>query len=395
MMAAGTAAQNGHHVLLLEKNDRPGRKLRITGKGRCNITNASDTDALMAKVNVNARFLYSAFNAYSSEDVQHFFEENGVPLKTERGQRVFPVSDRAADVAQAMEAFVLRSGAKLQLNTAVSKIETLQGQVRGVVTNHGFLAADAVVVATGGLSYPATGSTGDGYGFARAAGHKVTPLYPSLASIIAAEAWIPPLAGLSLKNVRVTVARSGKILYEDQGELLFTHNGVSGPLILSASRFVTGEKDRSMLSVSIDLKPALSHVQLDERIQRDFQEHINKDFKKSLDGLLPKRLIELIIQLSGIAPERKVHTITKEERLRLGGLLKNLSITPKGAAGYNEAVVTMGGVDVREINPSTLMSKKIQGLFFVGEVLDVDAMTGGYNLQIAFSTGYLAGRSIL
>lgn len=397
MIAAGVAAQNGHAVTLLEKNEKPGKKLYLTGKGRCNLTNDSDNGELMARVNTNARFLYSAFNRFGSAEVIRFFEANGVPLKTERGRRVFPVSDRSSDIVRALERFMHVNGVKVELNRPVRRIEAAGGHVRGVVTDRGQMTADAVIVATGGLSYPVTGSTGDGYRFAESLGHAVTPLYPSLVPLVAAEPWVASLEGLSLKNIGIAVLLENqkKPLYTDAGEMLFTRDGISGPVILSASRYVTDKlANHARITVTIDLKHALTHEQLDGRVQRDFQAAVNKDFGNALDDLLPKRLIPVVIAQSGILPGRKVHTITRVERLRLVDTLKGLTVTPVAAAGYDEAVITMGGVQVREVNPSTMMSKKMDGLFFAGEVLDVDAMTGGYNLQIAFSTGYLAGASV-
>lgn len=408
MMAAGAAAENGRNVTLLEQNDRPGRKLYLTGKGRCNVTNASDTETMMANINTNSRFLHSALNRFGSDEVIRFFEANGVPLKTERGRRVFPVSDRSADIVNALTRYIRTGGVNIETNCRVlslditaesenkaSNTNASQERVSGVHSTRGYFPADAVIVATGGLSYPTTGATGDGYRFARAAGHGVTPLYPALASITAAEPWIAALEGLSLKNIRITVTLTGqkKPCYTEMGEMLFTQNGVSGPVILSASRYITAQLPRSP-RLWIDLKPALSPSVLDERILRDFQARTNKHFANAMEDLLPKRLIETVILLSGIPPDKRVNTITRAERQRLGEILKGISLTPIAVGGYGEAVITMGGVNVREIDPSTMRSKKVNGLYFAGEVLDIDAMTGGYNLQVAFSTGYAAGKSV-
>jgi len=422
-MAAGAAASLGADVILLEKNDKPGRKLHITGKGRCNLTNNTDIPGLMVHVLSNPRFLNSALRAMDVPALMEFFEARNVPLKTERGGRVFPVSDKSSDITKALQSFMRAGGVKIKLNHPVREIlsptectvepharETGDRQEGFVVhTGDAFFQADAVIIATGGLSYPATGSTGDGYAFAKALGHTVTPVSPSLVPLVTAEPWVADLEGLSLRNVRATIktakSSADDIIYEETGEMMFTRTGVTGPIILRASAFLTptectgepnmrheagGKFDGIMLA--IDLKPALSPEQLDKRVLRDFSESKNKNFANALDDLLPKRLIHTIISLSKIPPEKKVNTVTKEERHALVALLKNLPLTPTGTTGYKEAVITKGGIDVREVNPSTMMSKKTPGLFFAGEVLDVDAMTGGYNLQIAFSTGWLAGK---
>ena len=389
MISACIAAENGSKVTLLEKNEKLGKKLYITGKGRCNLTNNTDIPGLIGHTLNNPRFLQSAFHAFDAQALMAFFEELGVPLKTERGGRVFPVSDKADDITRALAAKMRRLKVDVRLNCEV--LEIVHGFM--VRTSSGDFAGDAVIVATGGLSYPSTGSTGDGYRFAKGLEHSVTATYPSLVPLCVAENWIGDLTGLSLRNVRATV-RGKKVLYEETGEMLFTPTGITGPIILRASAFLTEKLAQGeRISITIDLKPALSHEQLDARILRDFAENQNKNFANSLDGLLPQRLINMIINLSGISPEKKVNTITKNERGTLVKLLKALPLSPTKTTGYKEAVITKGGVNVKEINPSTMMSKKIPGLFFAGEVLDVDAMTGGYNLQIAFSTGYLAGKS--
>ena len=388
MMAAGIAATQGIAAILLEKNEKLGKKLHITGKGRCNLTNNTDISGLMSHVVSNPRFLHSAFNAMDSPALMAFFEGQGVPLKTERGGRVFPVSDKADDINQALKAFLRKTGAKVELNCAVKSI-IHTGKHFLVRTGSTTIQANAVIIATGGLSYPTTGSTGDGYTWAKAMGHKIAPTHPSLVPLKAPEPWIPALEGLSLKNVKCTV-RTKSVLYEEIGEMLFTGTGVSGPLILSASAYLADKLDKNP-TITIDLKPGLTPDQLDTRLLRDFEAHKNKDFRNALDGLLPQRLIETIIALSNIPPSKKIHTITRAERQSLAHLLKNLQICPTSSAGYKEAVITKGGINTREVNPSTLMSKHVPGLFFAGEVLDVDALTGGYNMQIAFSTGYLAG----
>jgi len=389
MMAAATAAENGAEVIILEKNEKLGKKLHITGKGRCNITNDTDIQGLLAHVVTNPRFLNSSFHAMDSQALLNFPAFRQVPFKTERGGRVFPESDKADDINQALARYLGELGVKVRLNTAVKKISpsfTLE-----VGDKNEILHANAVIIATGGLSYPSTGSTGDGYNFAKKFAHTIIPAFPALVPLITAEEWIPALEGLSLKNVRCTAKLpNDKKIYEETGEMIFTKNGISGPIILRASTFLT---DKLSARIIIDLKPALTPEQLDARILRDFSKTQNKNFANSLDDLLPKRLIETIIALSKIPPNKKVNAITRAERQTLVTLLKNLTLTAVETSGFKEAVITKGGISTREINPSTLMSKKQQGLFFAGEIIDTDAMTGGYNLQIAFSTGRLAGLS--
>jgi len=396
MIAAGIAAENGAKVTLLEKNEKLGKKLYITGKGRCNLTNNTDIPGLLAQTMSNPRFLQSAFHALDAPSLMAFFENLGTPLKTERGGRVFPVSDKADDITKTLTTYMRRHGVKVELNTAVEKI-THTNDTFQVHTSNRTYQADAVIIATGGLSYPSTGSTGDGYKFAKKFGHDIMSTFPSLVPLAVAEPWVADLTGLSLRNVKCTARQlAGKpaVLYEETGEMLFTPTGVTGPIILRASAYLTTYLLAGMpICLEIDLKPALTHEQLDARILRDFSDNQNKNFANALDGLLPQRLISTIITLSEIPPDKKVNTITKKERQNLVGVLKALPLTPIKTTGYKEAVITKGGVAVKEINPSTMMSKKLPGLFFAGEVLDVDAMTGGYNLQIAFSTGYLAGRS--
>ena len=397
MTAAMAAAGSGHSVLLLEKNDKQGKKLFITGKGRCNVTNACDMEELMAGVVTNSRFLYSSFYGFTNRDMMDLLERCGCPLKVERGNRVFPVSDHSSDVIRALADGMRDLGVQVRLNTEVDSLILADGCVRGVRIRGGReeLPADAVVVATGGLSYPTTGSTGDGLRFAGEAGHKVTELSPALVPFNVKEAELArELQGLALKNVEVTVLDGKRELYREFGEMLFTHFGVSGPVLLSASSFCAKAIRRHPLTMEIDLKPALSEKQLDERILRDFGEAKNRQFKNTLNHLYPAKLVPVMIRLSGISPEKQVNEITKAERERLCGLTKHFTMTLTGLRDYKEAVITQGGVSVKEINPSTMESKLVKGLYFAGEVLDLDAVTGGYNLQIAWSTGWAAGSKI-
>lgn len=397
LMAATVAGEKGLKVTLIERNERPARKVMITGKGRCNVTNDTDVNGLVAAVtNKNSgRFLYSAFNAFSAEDTKEFFESLGVRLKTERGNRVFPISDKSVDIVDALVNAARRSGVMILTDRVVS-LEISDGKVNGVKTESGkIIEADAVIVATGGLSYPLTGSTGDGYTLAKQAGHTVTELCPSLVPVTIKEGWCSELQGLSLKNisVKVLVADSGKQVYTDFGELMFTHYGMSGPVILSASAYMRDVEVKGY-KVVIDLKPALEEEKLEKRILRDFSENSNKDFINSLGELLPRKMIPVIVRLSGIEPSRKVNQITREQRLSLVKLLKNLTLTVNGFRPIEEAVITKGGVKLSEIDPKTMKSKLVEGLYFAGEVLDADAFTGGFNLQIAFSTGFVAGNNI-
>lgn len=395
MMAAYFAAKNKNKVTLIEKNEKTGKKIYITGKGRCNITNACDVEDLFANVMSNKKFLYSAFYGFTNSDVIDFFENHGIKTKIERGNRVFPVSDHSSDVISALERALKEQNVDILLNTCVEKIECEDSQVTGVVLCGGRkIEADAVIVATGGMSYQATGSTGDGYRFAEESGHKVTECTPSLVPFNAQEEWVAKLQGLSLKNVLVTIYDGRKKLYEDFGEMLFTHFGVSGPLILSASAAIKQNTIKKPLQMFIDLKPALSYEALDKRILREFDDAKNKQFKNSINKLLPSKMILVIIGLSGIDPDKKVNEISKGEREGLVNLLKKLPVTLNGTRQWNEAIVTKGGISTKDINPSTMESKIIKNLYFAGEVLDLDALTGGYNLQIAWSTGALAGKSI-
>lgn len=393
MMAAGQAALRGNNVTLIEKMNKVGRKLYITGKGRCNVTNAVDPEGLIANTPGNPYFLYSAFYTFGSDSAMEFFESLGVPVKVERGNRVFPKSEKSNDIVRAMERFVKSSGCKIMYETEVKDIITDNNKVTGVkLKDNRILECNSIIIATGGLSYPMTGSTGDGYKFAEKCGHTITKCYPSLVPLKVKEKWISELMGLSLKNISIKVTIDNKEVYSDFGEMMFTHFGVTGPVILSASRYINDRMNEKP-KLHIDLKPALSKRELDLRLLKDFQKYLNKDFKNSLDDLLPQKLIPVIIRLSGIDSEKKVNSITKEERAGLLELIKNLTINITDTTGYNEAVVTRGGVSVDEIDPSTMESKIINGLYFAGEIIDVDSFTGGFNLQIAFSTGYLAGNN--
>lgn len=417
MFAAYFAAKNGHKVTLLEQNEKLGKKLYITGKGRCNITNASDMEELFNNVCSNSKFLYSAFYSYTNDQVVDFFEEYGLRTKVERGNRVFPVSDHSSDVIATLTKALKDVGVEVKLHTKVAKLfaeefldengqtvvadkknRNLKQQIKGVLLeDDSIIQADAVVIATGGVSYPSTGATGDGYRFAKDLNHKIVEPSPSLVPFEIQEPWVTKMQGLALKNVSIRIEREGKKLYDDFGEMLFTHFGVSGPMILSASASIKPEYFRDFvheLKLYIDLKPALDIEQLDKRVLKDFEEAKNKQYKNSIQKLLPAKMIPIIIELSGIDPDKKVNEITKEERMKLVGLLKALPMTIIGLRGWNEAIITKGGVSVKDVNPSTMESKLVSGLYFAGELLDLDAMTGGFNLQIAWSTGYLAGNSI-
>ena len=395
MMAAIAAAEHGHHVLLLEKNEKLGKKIYITGKGRCNVTNACEMDKLFENMVSNPKFMYSAFYDYTNMQVMELLQEAGCPLKTERGERVFPVSDHSSDIIAAFERILRKRNVNIQLHTTVQSIRTQDGHVTGVLLSDGRKQdADAVVVATGGLSYPTTGSTGDGYRMAQELGHTMKECTPALVPVEIREEWCRQLQGLSLKNVTLTMLCGGKRIYEGFGEMLFTHFGISGPLVLSASSFYGKCKDKSQVSVRIDLKPALSEEQLDKRILRDFEQNPNKQFKNVIGSLYPAKLVPVMIALSGIDGDKKIHEITKEERKNLLDVTKHLTMQVDGLRDYNEAIITQGGIRVKEVNPSTLESRLVSGLYFAGEVLDLDALTGGFNLQIAWSTGHLAGSSI-
>ena len=406
MMAAVAASYGGCHVTLYERNEKLGKKIYITGKGRCNLTNACGRDAFFSQVVSNPRFLYSAFAAFDTENVQEFFRQNGCPLKTERGERVFPVSDHASDVTKALERALREGGVRIRLRTRVAEILTVQEQdgarVKGLRLEDGTEeAADAVILATGGLSYPTTGSDGQGLIMAQRLGHTVTPCRPALVPLETAESWCSSLQGLALKNVALTLELDGKKLYSGFGEMLFTHFGISGPLVLSASSYYNAalrkleqkNKAPGRCRILLNLKPALTPKQLDDRLIRDFDANRNKCLKNALDGLFPARLIPVMIGLSGMEPERKVNEITKEERRRFAELIQRVEITVNKSRDFSEAIITGGGIRVQEVNPSTMESKKAEGLYFAGEMLDMDALTGGFNLQIAWSSGHLAGKS--
>lgn len=395
MAAAIAAAECGKKAVIYEKNEKLGKKMYITGKGRCNVTNDCDMEQLFASVVTNSRFLYSAFYGFTNIDMMELLESAGCRLKTERGGRVFPVTDKSSDVISALAGKLRELNVEVHLNEGVKEIWTVGGGVKGIILERGDrkVEAAAVIVATGGLSYPTTGSTGDGYRFAGETGHSIKETTPALVPFVTEEREVAELQGLALKNVEISVRDGKRELYHDFGEMLFTHFGVSGPVLLSASSYVTGSLKKGPVTLVIDLKPALTTEQLDARILRDFDEAKNKQFKNALNHLYPARLIPVMIERSGISPEKKVNEITREERKRLVEATKGFTLTITGLRGYNEAIITQGGVAVKEINPSTMESKKMKNLYFAGEVLDLDAVTGGYNLQIAWSTGFLAGRS--
>lgn len=424
MMAAIAAAKVGHQVILLEKNEKIGKKLFITGKGRCNVTNACETDGLFSNVMEHDKFLYSAIYGFDNQAVMQFFENAGCKLKIERGQRVFPQSDHSSDVIRALEAQMKLAGVKLLLNreadsVLTQKLDDAEKEESGeenidkykkkksgkkklkqtaVITgvklkSKEIISADCVIVATGGISYILTGSTGDGYRFAKDCGHSIIELSPALVPFQIKEDWCKELQGLSLRNVTATVEVEGRKIYSDFGEMLFTHYGVSGPLMLSASSYYVHKAKGKEAKLFIDLKPALTREQLDKRILREFDENKNKQFKNAITTLFPAKMLPIMPELAEINPDKKVHEITKEERERFIDVIKHLELTISGIRDYNEAIVTKGGVNVSEISPSTMESKLVKGLYFAGEVLDIDALTGGFNLQIAWSTGYLAGMS--
>jgi len=417
MMAAVWAARGGCDVTLIEKNEKLGKKVFITGKGRCNVTNACDPEELFQNVVTNQKFLYSAFYGFDNFAGMEFFEQLGVPLKTERGNRVFPKSDHASDIINAFSYELRRLGVEILLNSKVTGIETKalsydsdentgdkkknkkqQSEVSAVFYEDlsgkkKRKETDSVILTTGGISYPLTGSTGDGHKMAEKLGHKITKMYPALVPLYTEETWCKDLMGLALKNVTATIKQGKKTLYNGFGEMLFTHYGVSGPLILSASSYITQKCENAGMKLFIDLKPALTHEQLDKRLIREFEQNHNRQFKNAISSLFPTKLIPVMIALSGIHPEKKVNEITKEERKQFGELIKALSLTIVRTSDYKEAIITQGGVSVKEVNPSTMESKLVKGLYFAGELLDLDALTGGFNLQIAWSTAYLAAMS--
>lgn len=395
MMAAIAAGRRKNQVVLLEKNEKLGKKLFITGKGRCNITNACDMDELFENIVTNRKFLYSGFYGFNNRDVIEFFEKAGLKTKIERGNRVFPCSDKSSDVIAALIRELDKAGVKVELNQRAGDIWMEDGILKGVILANGqYVSGDKVIIATGGLSYPVTGSTGDGFTFGKKLGHTVTPLSPSLVPFNIREEYVKELQGLSLKNVEVSLKAGKKEIYREFGEMLFTHFGVSGPVILSSSCYAAPYIGRKALTLTIDLKPALSVEQLDARILREFQEFMNKQYKNSLERLLPRKLIPVIISLSGIDPDKKINLLTREERLKLVSLIKGITLTVDSFRNYKEAIITKGGIKVSEINPSTMESKLIPNVYFVGEALDLDGVTGGFNLQIAWSTGFAAGNSI-
>ncbi|MGE5653352.1 MAG: NAD(P)/FAD-dependent oxidoreductase [Bacillota bacterium] len=393
LMAAGQAALAGARAILFEKNDRLGKKLVITGKGRCNVTNDADLQTLIKNIPGNGQFLYSAMTRFGSTATQDFFTDLGVQLKVERGNRVFPASDRSFDIIDAFKKFLNEQGVELRLRSSIERVIAPNGSVTGLVTGGSEIPVDAVILCTGGASYPVTGSTGDGYRMARLLGHHVVDPRPSLVPLECTEEWPKSLQGLALKNVTLTLFQDGKELGSEFGEMLFTHFGITGPIVLSLSRLVTHRLSDKPIVAGINLKPALTVEQLDKRLQRDFAQNIRRQFKNALDELLPKRLISIVINESGIDPEKPVNQITKDERAELIRALTELSMTICSTRPLSEAIVTAGGVDVKEINPKTMESKLVKGLYFAGEVMDVDGYTGGFNLQAAFATGFVAGRS--
>lgn len=392
IIAAGAAAERGHDVLLFEKNEQLGKKLFITGKGRCNITNAAPVEEFFDNIVTNRNFLYSSLYTFDNNAIIDLLGRYGLSTKVERGNRVFPKSDKSSDVIKAFKRYLDQVGVDIRLNSEVSHIKYDGESFTVFIKNGGEFTFDRLVVTTGGKSYPATGSTGDGYLFAKSVGHTITELRPSLVPIELSDSWVKELMGLSLKNVSLTAYQGKKEVHSEFGEMVFTHYGISGPIVLSMSNYVNDI--RSDLRLTLDLKPALDEEKLDARIIRDFNQFSNKQLKNALNDLLPQRLIPWVIEASGIYPDKVVHQITKEERESLVTALKNFPLHFKGFRPIDEGIVTSGGVNVKEINPSTMESKIIPGLFFAGEIIDVDALTGGYNLQIAYSTGYLAGINV-
>lgn len=392
MMAAITAADK-FNTVLIEKNDKLGRKMFISGKGRCNITNAKDIGEFFDFIPGNPHFLYSSLYSFTNEDTMNFFNKLGVKLKIERGDRVFPESDKSSDIISAMEKEMRKKGVNIRLNSKVKNFIYENNTIKAVqLDDDSIIKGDYFVLCTGGMSYPQTGSSGEGYNFAEELGHNIAEIKPSLVPITVEEEWIKELQGLSLKNVELSIVNNkNKVLFKEFGEMLFTHFGISGPISLSGSRFVSKEPN---LKAVINLKPALSFEELDKRIQKDFIKYTNKDFKNSLDDLLPKKIIDVVIRLSGIDPDKKVNLITREERQNLVNLLHSFTLKIKGLRPIAEAIVTAGGINVKEIDPSTMQSKICKNLYFAGEIIDVDAYTGGFNIQIALSTGYLAGTKI-
>ena len=395
MFASVFLAEKGHQVHVFEKNEKLGKKLFITGKGRCNVTNDCDPETFFESVVSNPKFLYSAYYGYTSQDVMDFFTSLGVKLKTERGNRVFPVSDHSSDIIRALEQRMQAAGVKVHLHAEAEKLLLEEGRAVGIRLADGAeIIGDKVIVACGGYSYQATGSTGDGYRFAKESGHTVTELFPALVPLEVSETYVSRMQGLALKNVRFTVKDGKKVLYDEFGELLFTHFGISGPLVLTASSKIAKRLKKKELQGYIDVKAALSEEQLDARILRDFEESKNRQFKNSVGSLFPAKMEPAMLELSGIPPEKKVNEITREERRHFVSLIKAFPLTITGLRDFKEAIITQGGVKTGEIQPGSMESKKIQGLYFIGEVLDLDALTGGFNLQIAWSTAFAAASSI-
>ncbi|PAB61170.1 BaiN/RdsA family NAD(P)/FAD-dependent oxidoreductase [Anaeromicrobium sediminis] len=395
MIAAATSASKGNETVLLEQNEKLGKKIYITGKGRCNITNAQDVEELINNVTTNKNFLYSAFYSYTNDDIINLMHEHGVKTKVERGFRVFPVSDKSSDVIKALEKNMSKYKVDVRLDTKVKDIIVKDNKVTGVIlSDNKKINCEKIIIATGGLSYPTTGATGDGYNFAKKVGHNVVKLKAALIPLETKEGWIKELQGLSLRNVEIKFHHKNKVVYSNFGEMLFTHFGISGPLVLSASNYINEYLEKGNMAVTINLKPALDRDKLDKRIQRDFEKYSNKQFKNALKDLLPAKLIPVIIKLSNIEEEKTVNQITKEERKNLLDNITKLPMTVTKTRPIKEAIITSGGINVKEIDPSTMESKKTSGLYFAGEVIDVEALTGGYNLQIAYSTGYLAGMNV-
>ncbi len=391
-LAAIMAARQGGNVTLFEKNEKLGKKIYITGKGRCNVTNDSGREGFFENVIENPRFLYSAYAAFTERDMMELLEEAGVPLKVERGQRVFPQSDKSSDIMGALERLGRQAGVQVKLNTQVKSILTENGEAVGLTTREQTYYFDKIILATGGVSYPSTGSTGEGFLMAEELGHTVTKLYPSLVPLETVESWPFALSGLTLKNVALTVKKGEKVLYRELGEMLLTHFGVSGPLVLTASAYLAGKAEGARLF--IDFKPGMTEEMLDKRLVRDIGDNPRKSLEGALAGLLPGRLLEAVLKESGLDGKMTASNLTRGERQKLIAVLKAMPLTVKRTRGFQEAIVTRGGISVKEVQPSTMESKRIRGLYFAGEMLDVDAFTGGFNLQIAWSTGALAGKSV-
>ncbi len=395
LVAAYAAAKQGNEVLLIEQNEKLGKKIYITGKGRCNLSNDLPPNEFLQNVVHNSKFLTSSVYSFTPQDVKDLMEDNGTPVKTERGNRIFPVSDHASDVTRALQKACEKAGVSIHLGEKVVDIQVLGSTMRGITTDKTTYSCDAVIVCTGGLSYPSTGSTGDGYKFAKQTGHTIVPPIPALTGLNVKGSDCQKMQGLSLKNVTLSAVRKSnqKVIYSNMGEMLFTHYGISGPLVLTLSSLIARDNLKE-IQLSLDFKPALSEEKLDERILRDFAEHKNKTILNGLSALLPSKALPCVIEKAGISPNKPINVITKQERQKLAHTLKNYSFEPTSLRGFEEAIITSGGIDVKQINPKTMESKLVKGLYFCGEVLDVDAFTGGFNLQIAFSTGYAAGNAI-